>query len=181
MKLIVGLGNPGKRYQHTRHNLGFETLDYLAIQLEIIGWQKKEQFSALIAEKNFNGQKIILAKPQNFMNNSGLAVKAIIDYYQIPVSDLIVIHDDLDLPLGEFKIQTARGSAGHKGVQSIIDVLKTNDFTRVRVGISPLPIEHEIEADEFVLQKFTANEAKIISETIKKTVEILSEEIKRVN
>lgn len=179
MKLIIGLGNPGKKYQNTRHNLGFETLDYLAAKLETINWQKKEQLNVLITEKIFDSQKIILAKPQGFMNNSGSAVKTIINYFKIPISDLIVIHDDLDLPLGEFKIQRARGSAGHRGVQSIIDALDTNDFTRIRIGISPLQTEYEIEAEKFVLQKFTADEEKIILETIKKISKTFLEKIKK--
>lgn len=153
MKLIVGLGNPGTKYEKTRHNFGFMVIDFL------------------IENKQLDSQKIKLIKPQTFMNNSGQEVKKIADYYKIIIEDIIVIHDDIDLPLGEIKVQTGRGSAGHKGVQSIIDALGTNDFTRIRIGIRPEKLT--LDTEKFVLQKFTPEEQEIIEQTIKKAAEII--------
>lgn len=149
MILIVGLGNPGKKYQRTRHNVGFRMIDELA---------KKKA-------KDF-----IIAKPQTFMNNSGKAVKATVSYYKIKADDLWVIHDDIDLPIGTFKISKNRGSAGHKGVQSIINELKTKDFNRIRIGIQPKTGKPK-QVDKFVLQNFTKNEEKIIKEVVEETIQ----------
>lgn len=153
MKLIVGLGNPGSKYEKTRHNLGFMVIDFL------------------IENEQFDSKKVKLIKPQTFMNNSGQAVKEITDYYKIDVKDIVVIHDDIDLPLGEIKIQQDRNSAGHKGVQSIIDALGTKDFIRVRIGIRPE--ELTLDTEKFVIQKFTPEEEKIVQETIKKAAQLL--------
>jgi len=147
MKLIVGLGNPGSKYEKTRHNIGFMVIDFL------------------IQSKQFDSKKIKLIKPQTMMNNSGQEVKSIADYYKIPAQDILVIHDDIDLPLGQIKIQQNRSSAGHKGVQSIIDSLGTKDFIRMRIGIRPE--ELTIDTEKFVIQKFTPQEQKIIDKEIK--------------
>lgn len=140
MKLIVGLGNPGEKYKNTRHNVGFMVLD----QLEK---EKPEGF--------------ILAKPNTFMNLSGPAVKKLTKRYSLNADELIVIHDDIDIPIGEFKIQKGRGAAGHKGVQSIIDALKTKDFWRLRIGICPQKGKPE-NVEKFVLQNFTKEEKEIL-------------------
>jgi len=147
MKLIVGLGNPGSKYEKTRHNIGFMVIDFL------------------IQSEQFDSKKIKLIKPQTMMNNSGQEVKSIADYYKIPAQDILVIHDDIDLPLGQIKIQQNRSSAGHKGVQSIIDSLGTKDFIRMRIGIRPE--ELTIDTEKFVIQKFTPQEQKIIDKEIK--------------
>ena len=154
MKLIIGLGNPGTKYEKTRHNIGFMVLD------------------VLIKNEQFDSKKVKLIKPQTFMNNSGQEVKKITDYYKIKPEDIIVIHDDIDLPLGEIKIQQNRSSAGHKGVQSIIDSLGTKDFTRMRIGIRPEELIQETE--KFVIQKFTQEEQDIINETIKKAATLVA-------
>ena len=166
MKLIVGLGNPGIKYKKTRHNLGFRVIGELAEKFQ-------SAFNAEISEKRIKNQKIILVKPQTFMNNSGMAVKSIMDYYKIPVEDVIIIHDDIDLPLGEIKIQQGRSSAGHKGVQSVIDNLGSKDFIRIRIGIKPTQTEN-IDTEKFVLQKFTSKEEKIIKKTIKKAADLIT-------
>ncbi len=165
MKLIVGLGNPGEKYKNTRHNTGFMALDAVTSNFQFsISFQSV--FNAQISNGILENKKIILAKPQTFMNESGKAVKAITDYYKIPTQNITVIHDDLDIPLGEYKIVRGRGSAGHKGAQSIIDALGTKDFTRMRIGIG---VENKkIPAEDFVLENFTKEEKKIIDEVIEK-------------
>jgi PTH1 family peptidyl-tRNA hydrolase len=158
MYLIIGLGNPGKQYENSRHNFGFQVLDLLA---GIETWENK-----------YNSQFIkfddlILAKPQTFMNKSGEAVKEILKFY--PDAQLIVIHDELDFPLGEMKIMKNISSAGHNGVQSIIDELGTKDFIRIRLGIDNPEIRGQVPGDDFVLQKFTAKEENIVKEILEKT------------
>lgn len=153
MILIVGLGNPGKKYEKTRHNVGFRVVDELAKQ-------KTREF--------------IIAKPQTFMNNSGKAIKALLNFYKTEPENLWVIHDDIDLPLGKFKISKGRGSAGHKGVQSIINELKTKDFWRVRIGICPKAGKPK-EVEKFVLQNFTKQEEKTIKEVIEGAIQTISD------
>lgn len=191
MKLIIGLGNPGINYKNTRHNVGFMALDMIASSLSSFtkaSEGKQTKFNAEISEGLIDGEKIILAKPQTFMNESGASVKAIIDYYKIPTENITVIHDDLDILLGEYRIARNRGSAGHKGAQSIIDALGTKDFTRIRIGIKPLDFLTErggsldslrslgtkqIPVREFVLENFTKEEQKIIDEIIEKVCDVI--------
>jgi PTH1 family peptidyl-tRNA hydrolase len=149
MILIVGLGNPGKKYEKTRHNVGFMAIDKL---------------------KLLNIKKVILAKPKTFMNESGKEVKKIIKNLKLKIKNLIVIHDDLDLLLGKIKISINRGSAGHKGVESIIKELKTKNFIRFRIGIKSIS---NLKTQNFVLNKFTKQEEKIVKEVIKKTAEAI--------
>lgn len=170
MKLIIGLGNPGIKYEKTRHNLGWLIINQLAQEIEINNWKNEIKFNSLVAQGNFNGQKIILAKPETFMNDSGSAVQAIASYYKIPFKEIIIIHDDIDLSLGKIKVQEGRSAAGHKGVQSIINHLGTNDFNRVRIGIKPE--KNNIETEKFVMQKFTDEEEKVLKEIIKRAVQI---------
>ncbi len=148
MILIVGLGNPGKKYQNTRHNIGARVIENLA---------------------PLNLTDVILSKPTTFMNNSGKSVKSLITSYKLPVTSLLVIHDDIDLPLGKIKIVKNRGSAGHKGVESIINELKNKNFIRLRVGIQPKAGKPE-RAESFVLKKFTKAEEKILEEVLKQAV-----------
>lgn len=169
MKLIIGLGNPGEQFKKTRHNLGFAAIDALAKKLNAGEWQFKKQFNALVAEIKPNGKKIILAKPQTFMNESGRAVKSLAEYFHIAIKNILIIHDEMDLPLGEFRFQTGRGAAGHKGVQSIIDELKSKDFSRLRIGIG-IQMK-EIETEDFVLQKFSEAEEKIALAAIEEAAE----------
>lgn len=158
--LIVGLGNPGKKYEKTRHNIGFRVIDEL--------------------EKQIFDFDTILLKPDNFMNNSGRAVKKYLTYDKIPVSNLIVIHDDIDLPFETVKISKDSSSAGHKGVQSIIDTLGTKNFTRVRIGIKKVT-DNSIqetrnkkrETEKFVLENFTKDEEEKLPEIIKKAVGLI--------
>lgn len=163
-KLIIGLGNPGKQYEKTRHNVGFMALDEMAP-----GFKFVKKFNAEIAI----GEQIIFAKPQTFMNLSGQSVQAIMSFYKITPEELIVIHDDLDIELGEFKVQKNRSSAGHNGVQSIIDSLGTKNFSRIRIGIRNPNPEINLSAEKFVLQKFSKEEMGVVYKVIKKVSEIL--------
>ena len=177
MKLIIGLGNPGIEYQKTRHNAGFLTLDKIVsnFQFPISNFQSK--FNAEISQDIIDDEKVMLIKPQTFMNNSGQAVKTILDYYKINPEDIIVIHDDLDIPLGEFKISKNKNSGGHKGVQSIIDCLGTKDFTRIRIGIGAESgvqvLTCKIPTEKFVLEKFGGEEMGKIEKVIEGVIHSL--------
>jgi len=170
MKLIVGLGNPGIKYKKTRHNLGFLVIDFLADNDE---WEKSKKANCLYLKKQINSKKVELIKPLTFMNNSGKTVSYIQKKHYIDIEDIIVIHDDIDLKLGEIKIQKNRGSAGHKGVESIIEHLGTNNFTRMRVGIKS-DKQETMETEKFVLQNFTSKEEEIIQGVIKKAVVLIT-------
>lgn len=166
MKFIVGLGNPGKEYEKTRHNLGFMALDYLAKKYETV-FEYNKKFDADIAEMEIGGEKTLLAKPQTFMNNSGEAIKKIIDFYKIPISDVAIIYDDIDLPIGEMK-RAGKSSAGHKGAESIFETLGTNEINRYRLGIKG--DQGYIPTDKYVLQKFTDKELKAIKVILTKII-----------
>ncbi len=173
MKLIIGLGNPGKKYERTRHNVGFVVLDTLHQSLAEYtpsAWEASSKFQAEIAGCTLGGEKIILAKPTTFMNDSGISVQAIAHFYQIPPHDIIVVHDDKDIPLGEIKVQTNRGPAGHNGVKSVIAHLGTEDFTRIRVGIRSSDEKKMSDTATFVLKKFGLFEKKTIAEATQQAV-----------
>jgi len=175
MILIVGLGNPGKKFEKTRHNIGFRIVDEFAKKNNFPRFKLSKKFLAEISEEILVGEKIILTKPQTFMNESGKAVKLLTKTYHLKSNALIVIHDDIDLTLGKVRIVKNRGSAGHKGVQSIIDKLNTKEFVRFRIGINPSSTFHVAvkNVENFVLQKFNKEEEKIVKEVIKKTVEAI--------
>lgn len=170
MKLVVGLGNPGEKYSKVRHNLGFMVLDALADS-----WEDNKKLKSLIAKKD----DLIFVKPKTYMNNSGLAVKLLTTYYKIPATDLIVVHDDLDLMLGQIKVRTGGSAAGHHGVESIISALGTDQFTRVRLGIgnqkSHSGEHHRVhfEAEKFVLEPFEPSEKPQVKHMIKQAVDML--------
>ena len=161
--LIVGLGNPGDEYKNTRHNVGFMAVDFLAPNDAI--WKKKK--NALTTRMEVDGVKIILAKPQTFMNNSGQAVGPLMTFYKIPLENLVVIHDDMDLKLGTLREKTGGGSAGHNGIKSI-DSAIGNEYRRIRIGIGhPRDFESSIEPADWVLGKFNAEQLKQIKSVIK--------------
>lgn len=173
MRLIVGLGNPGIKYKKTRHNIGWRIIEELARQIGVDQWKMEMRFNAFEAQKNIDQEKVILLKPQTFMNNSGLSVKLIVDYYKLPIENILVIHDEIDLPLGEIKVQKGRGAAGHKGVESVIKHLGTNDFNRMRIGIKS-DRQKIVETEKFVLEKFTPEEEKSIQGIIKKAAVLIT-------
>src|SRR3989338_6916018 len=174
MKLIVGLGNPGKAYENTRHNVGaFVVQEFLETNAPPFTRLKlNKKFKALVAKGEVNDEELILAFPKTFMNEAGQAVKALVHYYRLESKDILVIHDDLDLPLGKIRLKKNGGSAGHKGIQSIINQLGSNDFTRLRLGIATGQ-KHKIPTEKFVLQKFSSAEQAIIAATAKKTIAVM--------
>jgi len=157
MKLIIGLGNPGEKYEKTRHNIGFMAIESLR---EVIGgfsnWKLDKKLETEVSRGHIASccEDVILAKPQTFMNNSGRAVQLLTTHYKLRPADVLIVHDDLDLELGTLRLSFASGSAGHNGVQSIIDTLGTKDFWRLRVGIGP----KRGAADKFVLKPFSRTE-----------------------
>ena len=187
MKIIVGLGNPGKEYIGTRHNVGFDFVDQLSRHQRInsageeLTFSLNKKFQAEIAEAQASGEKYILVKPQTFMNVSGKSVRAIIDFYKAQLSDLLVISDDLDLPLGMSRVRLVGSSGGHKGIESIISELGTNEFARLRIGISDKTIggtesDHPYERPEakiFVLEKFNDREKPIVEKMIQKSADTI--------
>lgn len=172
MILIVGLGNPGIKYKRTRHNMGFRVLDELQKENDFPDFKFSKKFNSLISKKNTGKEKIILAKPKTFMNNSGQTVKKLSTYYSLPTISLIVVHDDIDLPLGKIRISKKRGSAGHKGVESIIKELGSKNFARLRIGIRNQ--ESGVKNRwKFVLKNFIKEEEKIVKKITKKSCSAL--------
>ena len=154
MKLIAGLGNPGEQYQSSRHNLGFLTLDYLAGRHDIP--LKKQGFEALFGKGKIGNEVVLLAKPQTYMNLSGIALERLVSYFKVDIKDLIVVHDDLDLPFETIRLKKGGGEGGHKGLMSIIQHVGSADFIRVRIGIGK-PIRKAM-VEKYVLSPFTEEE-----------------------
>lgn len=157
MKLIIGLGNPGQEYQNTRHNVGFMVIDNF-LKNENPSWQTK--FHALYTTLNINGEKVFFLKPQTYMNLSGNAVAAFMNYYKISPSDILVIEDDLDLNLGKYRLKTSSSSGGHNGLKSIIESIKTTSFARLKIGISH---NKNYDTKDYVLGVFKKEELDILT------------------
>ena len=168
--IIVGLGNPGKEFKNTRHNVGFEVLDKIREENDFPDFAFSKKFNAQISKGILNQEKTILAKPQTFMNSSGESVKALRQYYK--KAKLMIVHDDIDILLGKVKFSKDSGSAGHKGVKSVINNLGTKDFMRLRIGIVPLKGK-PLKTEKFVLKKFTKKEKEIIQKIIEEISEII--------
>lgn len=154
MQLIIGLGNPGLKYRHTRHNVGFMFVDEIANHYKG-RWVLQKAMKLESCELEIGGVKTLLIKPLTYMNASGEAVQAIVSFYKIPLEDIIVIYDDLDLDVGSYKIKPSGSSGGHKGMKSIIDHLNTQDIKRIRIGISRVDKDETID---YVLGKFSKDE-----------------------
>ncbi len=165
--LIVGLGNPGREYRQTRHNVGFMAVDRLGETLSIK--TMRVQSKALVGTGKLDDHRIILVKPQTFMNLSGDAVSTLVRFYKVPLEQIIVIHDDLDLPLGTIRIRPSGGSAGQKGLGSIIQKLGTQEFPRVRIGIGRPP--GQMAAADYVLQDFHGDEPQILTTVLDRVVQ----------
>ena len=159
MKLIVGLGNPDKKYEKTRHNCGFRAIDFYAEKNNLTF---KSKFKGLYCEQLVNNEKIILLKPQTYMNLSGESVIEFVKYYNIDLSSLIVIYDDVDFEVGTFKIKRNGSAGGHNGIKNIIELLKTENIQRIRIGIS----KNQIPLDKYVLGTFTKDEDKKIEQVL---------------
>ena len=175
MILIAGLGNPGKEYSSSRHNVGFIVVDEIAKRLGIS--LKKKSFGSLFAEAHLEEQQLMLLKPQTYMNLSGDAVSEAVEFFKIPLKNVIVVHDEIDLPLGSIKIKTRGGSAGHKGVRSIINCLGDGDFVRVRIGIGK-PIQKS-EVVGHVLSGFEKEEKTIMENMVVRAADAVLEIILR--
>ncbi len=167
MKLIVGLGNPGYAYHLTPHNVGFLAVDRLAelCGVELTGHEAQ----SLTAQTELEGVSIVLAKPQTFMNLSGLAVGRLLRNYQVATTDLIVLLDDVDLPLGSLRIRTQGSAGGHNGLKSVIGVLESDEFVRVRMGVGPdSPVEDRVS---YVLGRFKKADLEMVDEMLERAVE----------
>lgn len=176
MKVIIGLGNPGEEYAGTRHNVGREAVEKIAKYFECEAFSPDKKYAGLVTKGALNEEKAIYILPDTFMNKSG---KALADISAKP-KDIIVIHDDTDLPLGTVKISFGKNSAGHKGVESIMRAIKSKDFWRVRIGIQPYSKtgkKKRIDAMKLVLSKFTPAERLIIKKIEKKVIEALSNDL----
>lgn len=180
MKLIVGLGNPGGQYESTRHNIGFMVVEKFARELSTttVTWNQDKERKALVARAG----DVILAKPLTYMNNSGLAVGALIRYYKLSPEDLWVVHDDIDLPLGKIRIRLSGGTGGHNGIESIIAAVKTDTFVRFRLGIGrgretpPAGRDknlHHRSVIQFVLSRFNRHEAGGLKHLVKHGTEAI--------
>lgn len=170
MKLIVGLGNPGKGYENTRHNCGFRVIDLLEKELNIE--VNKEGFKGLYGKGKYHGQDIILLKPQTYMNISGEAVRQTMDFFKIPRDNLLVIYDDLDMATGKLRLRIKGGAGGHNGVKSIISHIGSQDFKRIRIGINKDPL---IPVPDYVLGKFTPWEIPLIEAGFKEATACVRE------
>lgn len=159
MKLIVGLGNPGKEYENTRHNVGFSFLDYyLNNKFNNINWLKK--FNGLLFKDTIHGENVIFFKPLTYMNLSGDAVKMIFDYYHLSVEDILVISDDLDLNLGNFKLKNNGSSGGHNGLKDIENKIHSSNYKRLKIGISK---DFNLDTKDYVLGNFSKEEKDILN------------------
>lgn len=168
--LVVGLGNPGQKYVGTRHNVGFMLLDQLAETWQASGFTKSSQAAALTSEVIVAGEKVLLVKPETFMNKSGEAVAALANYFRIPTEQILVAYDDVDLGLGTVRLSENRGSGGHRGLQSVIDRLGTKQFARLRIGISPTDADGVVDKqtvpgkgiNPFVMSQFSSEEQAVL-------------------
>ncbi len=165
--LFLGLGNPGREYANNRHNVGFMFIDRLAIRISARGM--KLQSKAIVTNGLYEGRKMILAKPQTYMNLSGHAIQSLARFYKIPLVCLLVAHDDLDLPFGTIRLRPGGGPGGQKGVASAIEQLGTEDFTRLRFGIGRPP--GRMEPADYVLQDFSGSQAEILGQVLDRGVE----------
>lgn len=170
MKLIVGLGNPGLEYEQTRHNMGFMCVDELAKDLNVE--LNKNKFNGLYAQVNIKGEKVILLKPQSYINLSGEVISKFVNYYKIDIKDILIIVDDMDLEIGKYKLRYKGGSAGHNGLKNIELLLKTNEYKRLKIGISHNNLP---DAKDYVLGKLTKEEKEKIKPIIKNIYNIVND------
>ncbi len=175
MFVIAGLGNPGNKYEGTRHNIGFEMIDYVArtygININKLG------FKALYGQGMIEGEKVILVKPQTFMNLSGQSIKPLLDYYKIPEENFIVIYDDVSLPLGKLRMRTKGSAGGHNGIKDIIYMLNTDVFPRIKVGVG-MPENPNIDMADHVLGYLSKEDFDILLPCAKRIVKVLPEYMK---
>lgn len=166
MKLIVGLGNPGREYENTRHNIGFMVLDHFTNE------QFKEKFNGLYAKTLINGEQVILLKPLSYMNLSGTVVRKFVDYFNIKIEDILVIQDDLDMPFAKIRLRKSGSCGGHNGIRNIIDNLGTQDIKRLKVGIAH---NRDIDTKDYVLSKFDKESIEKLNNLFKTTDNLLND------
>jgi len=167
MYLILGLGNPGKEYENTRHNIGFRVIDALADRLKITSLKLMHKCQAFVGEAEYAGHKVILAQPNTFMNNSGAAAAQLLQWHKIPIDHLIVIYDDVDLPVGALRLREKGAAGGHHGIESLISHLHATEFMRIRVGIG----REGTEVTEYVLNKIPPSERELLDSAIEGAAE----------
>lgn len=172
IKLVVGLGNPGKKYQNTRHNVGFKVMDELAKRLEVFKW--KERDGALYFDCHLDMCRVVFLKPQEYINLSGDVMIKFVNFLDIKLEDILVVSDDLDLPLGVIKLKEKGSSGGHNGLKNIESQLKTNEYKRIKIGISN---DKTIDTKDYVLGKFSNEEKKKISLAIQKAADAVLDSI----
>jgi len=160
--LLIGLGNPGREYRDSRHNVGFMLVDRIAVRLGARGM--KVQSKAIVINSMYEDRKLILAKPQTYMNLSGQSVQGLIHFYKLPLTNVLIAYDDLDIPFGTIRIRPGGGPGGQRGMASTIEQLGTNDFPRLRIGIGRPP--GKMDPAAYILQDFTRAEMKILSEIL---------------
>lgn len=177
-QLIVGLGNPGAKYDRTRHNIGFDVVDLLA-QYWHISLSDQKKFHGLFGEGVAPGGKIRLLKPQTYMNNSGQAMRAVIDWYKLPPESVLVIYDDMDLPLGKLRLRLSGSAGGHNGMKSAIAHLGTQTFPRLRIGIGSAKDKGDKDTVSHVLGKFAPNEAAIMADVVQLAADCVEYSLKQ--
>jgi len=173
MYIIAGLGNPGKEYTDTRHNAGYLAVEYLAEKLNVK--LNKLKFNSVYGDTSINGEKVVLVKPVTYMNRSGIAITEIINFYKVPAENLIVIYDDIDLPLGSLRIRPDGSSGTHNGMKSIVSNIGSG-FPRIRIGIGR---NEDMDLADYVLQKFSPSERDVISAIIEKAAEAAVEIVEK--
>jgi peptidyl-tRNA hydrolase, PTH1 family len=167
--LITGLGNPGVQYRHTRHNVGFMVLDHLAKRLGVTF--SRLESKALVQKADYQSRRMVLAKPQTFMNLSGGPVSSLARYYKVAYENILICYDEVDLPLGTLRLRPGGGSAGHRGMSSVIEKLGNQEFPRMRIGINRPP--GRMEAADYVLQDFSAYEKELLNITLESAVDAI--------
>jgi peptidyl-tRNA hydrolase, PTH1 family len=171
MKIIAGLGNPGDQYCLTRHNMGFLVVDALADESGIAVQKKK--FEALLGDGRIAGHRVLIAKPQTFMNLTGISLRQVLDFYRKTAEDLLVVHDDLDLSFGTVRVKVGGGDGGHKGIRSLIEHLGDANFARVRLGIGKPPFREDVE--RYVLQTFPKADLEPLAEVVRTACDAVRE------
>ena len=176
MYLVAGLGNPGKQYDMTRHNIGFHTIDYIADKLGVK--IKKLKYKAIYGECDINGEKVLLVKPQTYMNLSGESISEFVKFFKIPTENVIIISDDIALETGRIRIRKKGSAGGHNGLKNIIYMLNSENFNRIRIGVGA-PTHPDYDLKDFVLGRFTKDEIPVLEESIIKSYNAVEEIIKR--
>lgn len=176
MYLVAGLGNPGKQYDMTRHNIGFHTIDYIADELGVK--IKKLKYKAIYGECDINGEKVLLVKPQTYMNLSGESISEFVKFFKIPTENVIIVSDDIALETGRIRIRKKGSAGGHNGLKNIIYMLNSENFNRIRIGVGA-PTHPDYDLKDFVLGRFTKEEIPVLEESIIKSYKAVVEIIKR--